>query len=41
MNATQCKTTGHWYCTGYLTGRKYWGATARDAQQNAALYFHR
>jgi len=28
-----------WFVTGF-SGRKYWGATARDAEQNAALYFY-
>jgi len=41
MKLTQCPDTKLWYVTGYITGRKYWGATARDAEQNAALYFYR
>lgn len=40
MQATQDKTTGFWFVTGYTTGRKYWGATPREAIQNAQLYFY-
>lgn len=41
MKPTQCTTTGYWYVTGYITGRKYWGANPRDCIQNAQLYFYR
>tara|TARA_R110000737_G_scaffold67813_1_gene95855 strand:- start:249 stop:386 length:138 start_codon:yes stop_codon:yes gene_type:complete len=40
-DAIYCKERGFWYVMGYTTGYKYWGATARDAEQNAALYFYR
>jgi negative regulator of replication initiation len=41
MKPTQCTITGFWFVTGYVTGRKYWGATPRDCEQNAQLYFYR
>jgi hypothetical protein len=41
MPATKCNETGFWYVEGYITKRKYWGSTARDAEQNAQLYFYR
>lgn len=41
MKPTLCTITGFWFVTGYLTGRKYWGATPRDCEQNAQLYFYR
>jgi hypothetical protein len=41
MTAQRCPNTGNWFVTGYITGRQYWGATPRDAEQNAQLYFYR
>ncbi len=40
MTATRDLETGNWYGAGF-SGRKYWGATGRDAEQNAALYFYK
>jgi hypothetical protein len=41
MKPTKCLITGNWFITGYATGRKYWGSTPRDCEQNAQLYFYR
>ena len=41
MAAKKCNESGFWYFEGYITKRKYWGATAREAEQNAQLYFYR
>jgi len=41
MKPTLCTITGFWFVTGYLTGRKYWGSTPRDCEQNAQLYFYK
>ena len=41
MKPTQCTITGFWFVTGYATGRKYYGATPRDCEQKAQLYFYR
>ena len=35
-----CPDTHYWYCIG-ASGHKYWGATYREAKQNAQLYFYR
>ena len=40
FKAQQCPETLNWYCTG-VSGRKYWGHSAREAEQNAQLYFYR
>jgi len=40
MKATRDAETGNWFVVGF-SGRKYWGATGRDAEQNAALYFYK
>jgi hypothetical protein len=40
MKATYCKERGFWFVTG-SSGYKYWGHTARAAEQNAQLYFYR
>ena len=40
MKATYCKERGFWFVTG-VSGYKYWGHTARTAEQNAQLYFYR
>lgn len=40
QKATQCKVTGNWYVTGN-SGHKYWGHSARAAEQDAQLYFYR
>jgi hypothetical protein len=39
MRAQRCTQTGHYFITGY-SGRKYWGHTARAAEQLAQLYFY-
>lgn len=40
MHKTQyCNEYRSWFIVGF-SGRKYWGATPRDAEQNAALYFY-
>jgi hypothetical protein len=36
----QCEITKNWYCVG-ASGYKYWGSTAREAKQNAQLYFYK
>ena len=41
MKPTLCTITGFWFVTGYATGRKYYGATPRDCEQNAQLYLYR
>lgn len=35
-----CQDTGYYFVTGF-SGRKYWGHTARAAQQLAQLYFYK
>ena len=40
MKATYCKERGFWFVTG-SSGYKYWGHTARAAEQNAQLYHYR
>ena len=40
MKATQCPKTQFFYVTGYRSGRKYWGHSARAAEDLARLYFY-
>jgi hypothetical protein len=40
MKATYCEERGFWFITG-VSGYKYWGHTARAAEQNAQLYYYR
>lgn len=40
MKATHCPETGFYFVTGF-SGCKYWGHTARAAEQNAQLYFYK
>jgi len=41
LKPTQCPDTLRWYVTGYLTGRKYWGHSARAAELLAQSYFYK
>ena len=41
QNLKYCKDTQAWYFIGYSTGHRYWGRTAREAEQKAQLYFYR
>ena len=40
MKATYCKERGFWFVIG-VSGHKYWGHTARAAEQDAQLYHYR
>jgi hypothetical protein len=40
MKPTQCPETKNWYVVGYRTGRKYWGYSARVAEDLARMYFY-
>ena len=40
MIAKYCKERGFWYVAG-VSGHKYWGHTARAAEQDAQLYHYR